>query len=115
LPGATTFDSRFATAFGTNWDTSSRLWLRRTLTLSAVPADGIDITYYMDDHFTIYVNGTQVFSSTADNPTGGAGSTFTVTDSNLVVGDNVIAIICHDEEPPASESVTYFDMFLESA
>lgn len=114
---AHTFDSRFATDFATTWDTNTRLWLRRTLTLSSVPPGGIKITYYMDDHFTLYVNGSSVFSSADDNPNGGAGSTFTIAESNMVVGDNSIAVFCHDEEPPTDPdtSVTYFDCVIEAA
>lgn len=115
LENAHAYNLAFAADFATTWDVNTRLWLRRTLTLAAVPSGGIDITYYMDDHFTIYVNGTEIFNSTADDPLSGSGSTFTIADSNLVVGDNCIAILCHDEEPPGTTSVTYFDMFVDAA
>jgi hypothetical protein len=115
LPAAAAYNAAFNETFATAWTTWTRLWLRRTLNLTAVPANGIKITYYMDDHFTLYVNGVDVFDS-VDNPDGGAGSTFVVPSPNLVAGDNCIAILCHDEEPPGEgTSVTYFDMFVEPA
>jgi hypothetical protein len=114
LPAAHSYNAAFSATFATTWNVDTRLWLRRTLSLTVVPVNGIKITYYMDDHFSLYVNGKGVFDS-ADNPSGGTGSTFVVAAPNLVEGDNCIAILCHDEEPPEDGSVTYFDMFMEGA
>jgi hypothetical protein len=113
LPAAHTYDARFASAMATVWTANTRLWCRRTLTLSSIPDAGINVRAYIEDNFHVYVNGVLVATSPAD-PSGGNGQVFNVPSPGLVVGDNIIAVRCDDEAPNAGVSVVYFDLLLET-
>jgi hypothetical protein len=108
------FDSRFAQEFATEWDYNTRLWLRRTFSLAAIPEEGLQITSYMDDNYVFYINGDPVVVSEFGLP-GGGGATFPISSDSLVVGENVIAIRCSDEAPQPEESVVYADFIIEYA
>ncbi len=111
--GATAYDARFATTFGHAWDTNTRLWLRRTLTLASVPTGGINLKAFIEDNFHVYVNGTLIVTSPSDPP-GGNGQVFNVAAPGLIVGDNIIAIRCDDEAVGAGTSLVYVDMLMET-
>lgn len=111
LDQAHDYNPAFAVKFATNWTTNTRLWMRRTLTLSAVPAGGFRLIGYIEDHAAVYVNGVLV-ASTVENPPGGAGFTVDIAADKFVVGDNAIAVRCDDEAPTAGVSVVYADFFL---
>jgi hypothetical protein len=106
------YDPRFASIFATNWTNNTRLWLRRKLTLSSVPAGGVVVVAYIEDNCRFFLNGVLQFSSPV-NHNGGVGQTFLIPAGSLLVGDNFIAIECNDEAPAASASVVYADFILE--
>jgi hypothetical protein len=108
---ASAYDSRFSATFGTPWDLHTSLWVRRTLPLTVVPPNGIRLTTYIEDNCLVYVNGTLILD-TPDGPVGGNGQVFDIADSELVVGDNIVAIRCNDEA--IAGTLSYFDMFLEA-
>jgi len=112
LNAAHGYDSHFAATFATTWAPETRLWLRRVLTLSSVPANGITIVSYIEDNYHFYLNGELVVTSPT-GPTGGNGMTFTIDADQLVAGNNVIAIRCDDEPATSAVSVTYADMYLK--
>lgn len=112
LLGAHAYDSRFASSFATEWETNTRLWLRRTFTLASVPPSGLNVTSFMDDNYLFYVNGVLLVTSDS-GLTGGGGASFPISSDALVVGENVIAIRCDDEAPVPSASVVYADFIIE--
>ena len=106
------YDPAFSPKFATNWTTNTRLWMRRTLTLSgSVPAGGFRLVGYIEDHAAVYVNGVLV-ASTVEDPPGGAGFTVDIAADKFVVGDNSIAVRCDDEAPTAGNSLVYADFYL---
>lgn len=106
------YDPRFATNFATNWTNNTRLWLRRKLTLAAVPSGGVTVVAYIEDNCRFFLNGVLQFSSPV-NHSGGVGQKFLIPAGRLLVGENSIAIECNDEAPAPSASVVYADFILE--
>lgn len=106
------YDSRFNSQFATHWTNNTRLWMRRTLTLSAVPSGGVRVVAYIEDHCRFFINGALQFASPA-NHNGGIGQTYIIPAGQLIVGANAIAIECNDEAPASSASVVYADFILE--
>ncbi len=106
------YDPRFNSQFATKWTNNTRFWLRRTLTLSAVPTGGVRVIAYIEDHCRFFINGVLQFSS-PPNHNGGIGQTYTIPAGQLIVGANSIAIECNDEAPAASASVVYADFIME--
>lgn len=113
LNSAHAYDARFAAKFATPWTTFTRLWLRSHFYLSAIPDGTITFTLFIEDHCTVWVNGVSVISTPADHDSG-TGQQFTVASSNLVVGDNVVAIRCDDEAPGGGISATYVDCIMSA-
>lgn len=112
-PGATTYDSRFSSTAATDWDGAHDMWMRRTLTLLAVPAGGLSVTTFMDNAFNMYFNGVAVHTeSFSADPVGGAGRQFTITSDNLVAGDNIISIWASNHD--GGSTYCYFDMIIEA-
>lgn len=111
---APNYDSRFAALFGTAWEVFTRLWLRRTLYLSKVPAQDLRVVLYIEDHCVVYVNGQAVITTPVDHD-GGTGQTFTISAESLVVGENVIALRCNDENDGPGVSAVYVDLIVELA
>jgi len=109
-PDAHSYDPRFSPEFATAWEVFTRLWLRRTLTLSSVPEGGYSFVGYIDDNFHLYVNGELVLSTPGDIE--GGGYTDTIPASAFQVGENSIAVRC-DDEAPGSTSITYADFLLD--
>lgn len=114
LLAAHTYDSRFSATFATNWDVNTRLWLRRTLTLTSIPEGGITVVSFMEDNYKLYINGVLLIDS-PDNPSGGNGMTFTISAADLVVGANIIAIQCNDEAVDPAVSAVYADFLIETS
>lgn len=108
------YDPRFSATFGTPWATHTRLWLRRTLYLSEVPTQDLRVVLYIEDHCVVYVNGQAVITTPVDH-NGGTGQTFTIPAESLVVGENVIALRCNDENDRPGISVVYVDLIVELA
>jgi len=106
------YDGRFAEEFESEWETHTRLWLRRKLNLSAVPAGDLNMIMFIEDHCDVYVNGDLIVSTPPDH-SGGIGQSFSVPASSLVAGENVIAIRCNDEADGSGISVVYVDLILE--
>lgn len=113
LPAAPAFDSRFAEDFATTWTTNTSLWLRRTMSVTALPPAGIRVTAYIEDNCLFYMNGTLIIDS-PDGPIGGNGQIFDISTSYITLGENVIAIRCNDEPVNGGISVTYADFILET-
>lgn len=107
------YDARFEPTFASQWEPNTRLWLRRTLTLSSVPSGALRITIYIEDHCELFVNGVSILSTPADHD-GGVGQYFEIPDHHLVTGENFIAIRCDDEAQTGAVSVAYVDLILEA-
>lgn len=106
------YDPRFASKFGSSWGTHTRLWLRRSLVLSAAPTADLTVSIFIEDHCTVFVNGEAVVTTPANHSTG-TGQTFTVPAASLDVGENVIALRCNDEDDDSGTSVVYVDLIIE--
>ena len=106
------YDSRFSPTIATRVPLNTRVWIRRTLTLDAVPGGGFSLKGYFDNSFTMWVNGVQV----ASNSTGtNQGVTIAIAAEKFVSGVNVIAARCDDEAytRPNPINQSYFDFLLD--
>lgn len=108
---AHTYDPRFTNTPGTLIDMNSRIWIRRHMTLGAVPEAGFQMVGYFDNAYLLYINGVLASDgSTLVN----AGVTETIDASFFVVGDNVIAVQCSDDAGGDPElDAAYFDFLFD--
>lgn len=110
--GASAYDSRFSDEFGTAWDTNTRLWLRRTIALTSIPA-GLHIIFWVENNCELYINGTLAVATPTLDGTGN-GQTYDVNPEDLVIGENVIALRCDDEATSSQISLVYIDVIVEA-
>ncbi|MEO6497694.1 MAG: DUF4965 domain-containing protein, partial [Mucilaginibacter sp.] len=78
-------------AKGTLWNTPD-IWVRRKFKMNAANTHKLLLKLYHDDNVEVYLNGVQVYANAGYNAT---YDYFTVP-NNLVQGDNVLAVHCHN-------------------
>lgn len=111
IVNAPIYDARFNANIARTVGFDARTWLRRHVTVNALHAAGFTLKGYVDNGFTVYVNGVQ--RATYYIATQG-GYSVTVPGSAFVVGDNVIAVNFVDDatHTPAVDAA-YFDFLLD--
>ena len=104
----------FPTERGTTWPLNTKIWVRKTFSMfRPLP---LDVTIFVDNFATVWINGHQVLPRSGTGP-GPAGPdvfkhTFTVPADILQSGDNVIALLGEDQ---GEYSYAAFDLTVASS
>jgi hypothetical protein len=103
------YDANFPASINTEVPLNTRTWLRKKITIGAIPQDGVTFIGYFDNYFKIWINEVLVI----DRQTGtNGGFTTTIPASAFRLGSNMIVCACDDQtySDGTNSNSSYFDL-----